>query len=43
MVVVKEGETIQYQVEGQLFKTPTAAAKHITKDEINGWRFWKIC
>lgn len=27
--------------DGAKFSTPSAAAVHITKNNVNGWRFWK--
>lgn len=42
MTIVSEEGIIQYKVNDKLFKSPTAAAKHITKQEVNGWRFWKV-
>jgi sensor domain CHASE-containing protein len=42
MTVVIEGGNIQYKVGEDYFKSPSAAAKHIIKQEVNGWRFWKI-
>ena len=35
------GRTV-YGLGGQTFETPTAAAKSITKHEVNGWTFWGI-
>ena len=40
--VVNSITGIAYEIDGLLFKTPTAAAKSITKNEVNGWEFWKI-
>lgn len=40
-VVRHSGETV-FALGGEMFKTPTAAAKSITKSEINGWFFWGI-
>jgi hypothetical protein len=31
-----------YELSGKCFKTPSAAAKSVTKHEINGWDFWRI-
>jgi hypothetical protein len=31
-----------FDLGGRTFKTPTAAAKSITKYEVNGWKFWGI-
>jgi hypothetical protein len=37
---LKEGRGISYQ--GKVFATMTAAAKEITKQSVNGWRFWRL-
>lgn len=37
---LKEGRGISYQ--GKIFSTMTAAAKEITKQSVNGWRFWRF-
>lgn len=42
MTVVRADGTIGYQVGREIFKTPTAAAKAITKTEVNGWVFWGL-
>jgi len=42
MRVVERGGKISYQVDGQLFRTPSAAARHVTNYEKNGWVFWHI-
>jgi hypothetical protein len=42
LTVVRSSGEIAFKVAGQTFKTPTAAAKSITKHEINGWKFWSI-
>jgi len=34
------GRSIKY--DGKLYKSMTAAAKVITKQSVNGWRFWKF-
>ena len=34
----KEERGISYQ--GKIFATMTAAAKEITRQSVNGWRFW---
>jgi len=40
MRVVEESGGIAYSVLGEEFKSPSAAAKAITKHEVNGWEFW---
>ena len=40
--VVKAGSGVAYELNGKIFNTPTAAAKSLTKNEINGWKFWKM-
>lgn len=42
LTIVNSLGQIAYAVGGKTFKTPTAAAKVITKHEINGWMFWGI-
>jgi hypothetical protein len=42
MKVVKIGSKVQYEVNGEVFPTPSAAGKHVTKNEVNGWIFWRI-
>lgn len=37
---LKEGRGISYQ--GRVFVTMTSAAKEITKQSVNGWRFWRL-
>ena len=40
-VVSKDGK-IAFEFNGRIFPSPSAAAKSITKHEINGWTFWHI-
>jgi hypothetical protein len=40
--VVPADSGVAYSTGGKIFNTPTAAAKSITKYEINGWVFWGI-
>jgi hypothetical protein len=40
--VVSSSIGVAYSLHGQTFNTPTAAAKFITKHEVNGWAFWGI-
>ena len=42
MTVVKTGSGIGYKTGRAVFKSPTAAARSITKAEVNGWVFWKM-
>jgi hypothetical protein len=42
MRTVQQDGNISYEVEGQIFRSPTAAARHVTKGEVNGWVFWGI-
>lgn len=37
---LKEGRGVSYR--GKVFITMTAAAKEITKQSVNGWRFWRF-
>jgi hypothetical protein len=39
LVVESEGQ-ICFKMDGKTFASPTAAAKSLTKSEINGWNFW---
>ena len=36
----REGKAVS--LHGELYGSMTAAAKAVTKQSINGWRFWKI-
>jgi hypothetical protein len=40
--VVRANNGVAYNLGGNTFVTPTAAAKSITKYDVNGWRFWRI-
>ena len=40
--VISKGGVAAFEVEERIFATPSAAAKSITKQEVNGWRFWHI-
>lgn len=40
--VVQTADGLGYELNGKIYKTPTAAAKSITKFEVNGWRFWHM-
>ena len=44
MVVVESPEGIGYEVRGEVFRSPTAAAKAVVgKDQhTNGWNFWNM-
>lgn len=41
IVIEQDGQTL-YMVGGKAFRAPSAAAKSITRTEINGWIFWGI-
>lgn len=38
--VIYSPNGLAFELDGDIFKTPTAAAKSITKREVNGWEFW---
>jgi hypothetical protein len=40
--IVSTPSGIGYEVRGQIFKSPSAAAKSITKTAVNGWLFWHM-
>lgn len=40
--VVKDGDNVKYKVDNKLFSSPSGAAKYVAKQEVNGWRFWKL-
>ena len=40
--VIDDQGSILFKLQGKVFKTPTAAAKSITRYEVNGWVFWGI-
>ena len=40
--VVSVPSGIVYDLDGRPFRSLSAAAKSITKYEVNGWLFWKI-
>ena len=42
MEVVSQGGRIGYKVEQEIYSSPSAAAKVITKTEVNGWVFWGL-
>jgi len=42
MEVVKEAGRVQYKVGSKIYSSPSAAAKSITKTEVNGWVFWRL-
>jgi len=42
MVVSRIDGGIGYTVSGKTYKSPSTAAKSITKTEVNGWIFWKM-
>ena len=40
--VIKMGGSIAYELGGEVFPSPSSAAKSVTKGEVNGWKFWSI-
>ena len=40
--VIKTSGSIAYELGGEIFPSPSAAAKSLTKSEVNGWKFWSI-
>jgi hypothetical protein len=40
--VVRTDSGVAYNLGCEIFPTPTAAAKSITKHDVNGWAFWGI-
>ena len=42
LTVVKADGGIVFKVEGNVFRTPTGAAKSITGCAVNGWVWWGI-
>ncbi len=42
MKVIEVNGELAYSVSGNQYRTPTAAAKSITGNEVNGWTFWKM-
>lgn len=42
MKVVKEEKRIGYEVGNNVYRSPSAAAKSVTRTAVNGWKFWHI-
>ena len=41
--VVEMPEGMRYRVDGgEIFKSPSSAAKHVTGGAVNGWVFWSV-
>ena len=40
--VVAFNDGVAYELNGKIYETPTAAAKTITKYDVNGWLFWHM-
>ena len=41
--VVETPEGVRYQVDrGEIFRSPSSAAKHVTGGAVNGWVFWSV-
>jgi hypothetical protein len=42
LTIVNFGQGIGYKVGKTIYRSPSGAAKAITKCEVNGWNFWRI-
>ncbi len=42
MSVVATADGIVFRVGDRDYRTPTAAAKSVTGNEVNGWSFWRM-
>ncbi|MFC1915238.1 DUF2924 domain-containing protein [Chloroflexota bacterium] len=42
MEVVKEAGVVRYKVGREVYASLSAAAKSITKTDVNGWVFWGL-
>jgi hypothetical protein len=42
MKIVSVGKGIGYKLGKNIYQTPSAAAKSVTQQAVNGWRFWHI-
>jgi hypothetical protein len=42
MTVVKGGMGAAFKVGTDIYRTPSQAARSVTKTEVNGWVFWRI-
>jgi hypothetical protein len=40
--VVHHHGRLAYQLKKEVFSSPSAAAKSLTKTEVNGWVFWNM-
>ena len=40
--VVKVGNRIRYKFEGNVYHTPSEAAKSLLHYEVDGWIFWRM-
>jgi hypothetical protein len=41
--VVETPEGVRYQVDGgEIFRSPSSAAQHVTGGAVNGWVFWSV-
>jgi hypothetical protein len=40
--VVKANGGVGYDLNGKLYSSPSGAAKSLTRNETNGWKFWNI-
>jgi len=40
--VIEVNKKICFKLLNKIYNTPTGAARSITNNDINGWKFWKI-
>jgi hypothetical protein len=42
LTVVRHEGALWYEVGGNRYRSPSAAAKAVTRTSVNGWRFWRM-
>lgn len=42
MQIVENNGKVGFKVNNTIYNSPSGAAKSIMKQEVNGWRFWKM-
>lgn len=40
LTVVEKNGSVVYSLGFKSFKSPSAAAKYLVRNEVNGWEFW---